>query len=106
MDGVRLLWSLLKNNNPKVQAAAAWAICPCIKNIKVNTRNLISCCQIEYKNKVLSKLKGFRRDGEKFCRRFGADRVAAEIKRDRCVGECLCRHCRDSQGRRKSGGHH
>lgn len=34
MDGVRLLWSLLKNPNPRVQASAAWAICPCIKNIK------------------------------------------------------------------------
>jgi len=35
MDGVRLLWSLLKNPNHKVQASAAWAICPCIKYIKV-----------------------------------------------------------------------
>ena len=43
MDGVRLLWSLLKNNNPKVQAAAAWAICPCIKNIKVNHFQIIFC---------------------------------------------------------------
>jgi hypothetical protein len=34
MDGVRYLWSLLKNNNAKVQAAAAWAICPSIKNIR------------------------------------------------------------------------
>ena len=34
-DGVRLLWSLLKNQNPRVQAAAAWAISPCVKNIKV-----------------------------------------------------------------------
>jgi hypothetical protein len=38
MDGVRLLWSLLKNSNPKVQASAAWAICPCIKNIKVKKK--------------------------------------------------------------------
>ena len=38
MDGVRLLWSLLKNPNPKVQASAAWAICPCIdsERVKVN----------------------------------------------------------------------
>ncbi len=35
LDGVRLLWSLLKNQNPQVQAAAAWAISPCVKNIKV-----------------------------------------------------------------------
>lgn len=35
LDGVRLLWSLLKNQNPRVQAAAAWAISPCVKNIKV-----------------------------------------------------------------------
>ena len=35
-DGVRLLWSLLKNPNPRVQAAAAWAISPCVRNIKVS----------------------------------------------------------------------
>ncbi|CAF1195859.1 unnamed protein product [Adineta ricciae] len=34
LDGVRLLWSLLKNPNPRVQAAASWAISPCVKNIK------------------------------------------------------------------------
>ena len=33
-DGVRLLWSLLKNNNWQVEASAAWAICPCIENHK------------------------------------------------------------------------
>ncbi|KAF0303820.1 Armadillo repeat-containing protein 4 [Amphibalanus amphitrite] len=32
LDGVRLLWSLLKNPCYQVQAAAAWAICPCIQN--------------------------------------------------------------------------
>lgn len=35
LDGVRLLWSLLKNPSPDVQASAAWAICPCIENAKV-----------------------------------------------------------------------
>ncbi len=34
LDGVRLLWSLLKSPNPSVQASAAWAICPCIENAK------------------------------------------------------------------------
>ncbi len=34
LDGVRLLWSLLKNSSASVQAAAAWAICPCIRNVK------------------------------------------------------------------------
>merc|ERR1712019_110564 len=34
LDGVRLLWSLLKSPNPEVQASAAWAICPCIENAK------------------------------------------------------------------------
>ncbi|KAG5451133.1 Armadillo repeat-containing protein 4 [Clonorchis sinensis] len=34
LDGVRLLWSLLKNPNPEVQSGAAWAICPCIENAK------------------------------------------------------------------------
>ena len=35
LDGVRLLWSLLKNPSVEVQASAAWAICPCIENAKV-----------------------------------------------------------------------
>ena len=32
LDGVRLIWSLLKNSSEKVQASAAWALSPCIKN--------------------------------------------------------------------------
>lgn len=36
LDGVRLLWSLLKNQNQRVQAAAAWAISPCVKNLRVS----------------------------------------------------------------------
>lgn len=35
MDGVRLIWSLLKNDSPKVQAEAAWALVPCVQNAKV-----------------------------------------------------------------------
>lgn len=35
-DGVRLLWSLMKSNNPSVQANAAWALCPCIENAVVS----------------------------------------------------------------------
>lgn len=35
LDGVRLLWSLLRNPNPDVQASAAWALCPCVENAKV-----------------------------------------------------------------------
>ncbi|KAL3267886.1 hypothetical protein HHI36_007026 [Cryptolaemus montrouzieri] len=31
-DGVRLIWSLLKNPSKKVQANAAWCLVPCIKN--------------------------------------------------------------------------
>jgi hypothetical protein len=34
LDGVRLLWSLLKSSNPLVQASAAWAISPCIEHAK------------------------------------------------------------------------
>jgi HEAT repeat protein len=34
LDGVRLLWSLLKSPNSEVQASAAWAIGPCIANAK------------------------------------------------------------------------
>lgn len=32
LDAVRLIWSLLKNPNPRVQAYAAFALCPCIEN--------------------------------------------------------------------------
>ena len=41
LDGVRLLWSLLKNQNPDVQASAAWAICPCIENAKVSVTQVL-----------------------------------------------------------------
>lgn len=34
LDAVRLIWSLLKNPCPRVQAYAAWALCPCIKNAR------------------------------------------------------------------------
>eukprot|EP00049_Salpingoeca_infusionum_P018505 m.357558 g.357558 ORF g.357558 m.357558 type:complete len:722 (-) comp17865_c0_seq1:200-2365(-) len=34
LDGVRLLWSLLKSSNLAVQSSAADAICPCIKNAR------------------------------------------------------------------------
>ncbi|KAL3311459.1 Armadillo repeat-containing protein 4, partial [Cichlidogyrus casuarinus] len=34
LDGVRLIWSLLKSGDPEVQATAAWALCPCIQNAK------------------------------------------------------------------------
>ena len=43
LDGVRLLWSLLKNTNPEVQASAAWAICPCIENAK--DAGEMVCCE-------------------------------------------------------------
>lgn len=36
LDGIRLIWSLLKNKNPAVQANAAWALVPCIKNSRVS----------------------------------------------------------------------
>lgn len=32
LDAVRLIWSLLKNTNTRVQAYAAYAICPCVRN--------------------------------------------------------------------------
>lgn len=34
LDAVRLMWSLLKNPCSRVQAHAAWALCPCIKNAR------------------------------------------------------------------------
>ncbi|XP_072308414.1 outer dynein arm-docking complex subunit 2-like [Eucyclogobius newberryi] len=33
-DGMRLVWSLLKNPSPEVQSSAAWALCPIIRNGK------------------------------------------------------------------------
>lgn len=41
LDGVRLLWSLLKSANPHVQASAAWAISPCIEHGKKTNYKLI-----------------------------------------------------------------
>lgn len=35
LEGIRLLWSLLKNPSEDVQASAAWALCPCIQRAKV-----------------------------------------------------------------------
>ncbi|XP_055921594.1 armadillo repeat-containing protein gudu [Eupeodes corollae] len=32
LDAVRLIWSLLKNTDSRVQAYAAYAICPCVQN--------------------------------------------------------------------------
>lgn len=32
LDAIRLVWSLLKNPHPRVQAYAAFALCPCIEN--------------------------------------------------------------------------
>ncbi|XP_048462816.1 outer dynein arm-docking complex subunit 2 [Rhincodon typus] len=39
LDGVRLLWSLLKKPNPDIQASAAWALCPCIENAKIGQQH-------------------------------------------------------------------
>lgn len=36
LDGVRLIWSLLKNDSPRVQANACLALCPCVENSKVS----------------------------------------------------------------------
>lgn len=41
LDGVRLVWSLLKNPSADVQSSAAWALCPCIENAKVDYREVI-----------------------------------------------------------------
>ena len=54
LDGVRLLWSLLKNTNPEVQASAAWAICPCIENAK-DAGEMVS----QFKGRVLSSKKSW-----------------------------------------------
>jgi len=48
LDGLRLLWSVLKNPNPEAQASAAWAICPCVENIKVLYSLLICALEIFY----------------------------------------------------------
>lgn len=36
LDGVRLIWSLLKNESLKVQANACLALCPCVEYASVN----------------------------------------------------------------------
>lgn len=38
LDGVRLVWSLLKNPSADVQRSAAWALCPCVENAKVTVQ--------------------------------------------------------------------
>lgn len=47
LDGVRLVWSLLKNPSADVQSSAAWALCPCIKNAKVkHSEAYLSCASV------------------------------------------------------------
>lgn len=36
LDGFRLVWSLLKHDSSRVQAGAAWAICPYVEHSKVS----------------------------------------------------------------------
>ena len=36
LDAIRLIWSLLKNPNDRVQAYAAYAICPCVEYAEVS----------------------------------------------------------------------
>lgn len=86
MDGVRLLWSLLKNPNQRVQAAAAWAICPCIKNIKVGLDDLINNSIKNIFQIALYRL-GLGRNRSQFCRWPRANRLAAQIERHRCARE-------------------
>lgn len=45
LDGVRLVWSLLKNPCADVQSSAAWALCPCVENAKVrcSENTFVSC---------------------------------------------------------------
>ena len=44
LDGVRLIWSLLKSPNPLTQATAAWAVCPCIENARDAGEMVFFCC--------------------------------------------------------------
>ena len=56
LDGVRLLWSLLKNQDPHVQAAAAWAISPCVKNVKVRDAPLTDLVErVKKSSRTLAK---------------------------------------------------
>lgn len=47
LEGIRLLWSLLKKPSEEVQASAAWALCPCIERAKVKYEDvynqILSC---------------------------------------------------------------
>ncbi|XP_030757862.1 armadillo repeat-containing protein gudu [Sitophilus oryzae] len=42
LDGVRLIWSLLRNESPKVQANAAWSLVPCIQNA-IDSGEMVRC---------------------------------------------------------------
>ncbi|XP_031349610.1 armadillo repeat-containing protein gudu [Photinus pyralis] len=42
LDGVRLIWSLLKNSNPKVIANAAWSLVPCVRNA-LDSGEMVRC---------------------------------------------------------------
>ncbi|XP_076253243.1 armadillo repeat-containing protein gudu isoform X2 [Rhynchophorus ferrugineus] len=42
LDGVRLIWSLLRNDSTKVQANAAWSLVPCIRNA-IDSGEMVRC---------------------------------------------------------------
>lgn len=49
LDAVRLIWSLLKNSNLRVQAYAAYAICPCVRNARESgelVRSLVGAMEL------------------------------------------------------------
>lgn len=64
-DGVRLVWSLLKNPCPDVQSSAAWALCPCIEHTKVlkHTDLLPQSCDNSNRKRQKKSACGFRRTG-------------------------------------------
>ncbi|XP_054744710.1 armadillo repeat-containing protein gudu [Anastrepha obliqua] len=49
LDAVRLTWSLLKNTDTQVQAYAAYAICPCVRNARESgelVRSLVGAMEL------------------------------------------------------------
>lgn len=83
LDGVRLLWSLLKSANPHVQASAAWAISPCIEHGKLNI-DLKKISRFFFVLAIKSNLSLFNsqgcwRNGSFLCRWFGADCIPTQV---------------------------
>uniref|UniRef100_A0A8C8IVP3 Outer dynein arm docking complex subunit 2 n=1 Tax=Oncorhynchus tshawytscha TaxID=74940 RepID=A0A8C8IVP3_ONCTS len=104
LDEVRLLWSILKNPNPDVQASGAWGSCPCISltvDVGEMVRSFVGGLELivnllKSKNKeVLASVYPCKQTDDNLCR-YLAEAVA------RC---CMCGSNRVSFGEADSSVH-